>query len=72
MKFPKPWKLVQSDPGCKFWVYDANDKKLFHISDDDYGEEKPGEPGGPTVLGDNDDDTNALLDELTEIFARSP
>lgn len=63
-KFPKPWRLEQSDPGRNFWVYDANNQKLFHISEDDYEEDG----SQRTVLGSADDDD--LLLELEETLGR--
>lgn len=74
MKFPKPWRLEQTDPGCVFAVIDAGGRKLFFVCEDDNpdGEGDSGDLDGRTVLGDNDEDTGALLDELIEIFARQP
>lgn len=76
MKFPKPWRLEQCDRGCSYWVTDANDRKLFHIGSDDPGDpehEEPGSPYGPTVLEYScDEDTELILDELTELFTRQP
>jgi hypothetical protein len=76
MKFPKPWTLEQTDPCGHHVVCDANGRKLFYVSSDDNpdGEGKPGDPEGPTVFwySHNDEDTELILGELTELFARKP
>ena len=46
-KFPKPWRLEQADPGSTFAVFDANDRKLFFICEDD-----PEEGGSPAMPED--------------------
>ena len=61
--FPKPWRLAQSDPGGNFWVFDANDRKLFHISSDDVW--------GPTVLEfGTDAENDVLMDMLFDMFEK--
>jgi hypothetical protein len=69
-KFPKPWRLEQSDPGSTFVVSDANGRKLFYICDDDPEEGgSPGDPDGPTILGSDDD--SDLFSELEQMFEGS-
>ena len=75
LKFPKPWTLEQTDPVGHHVVYDADRRKLFYLCSDDNpdGEGKPGDTDGPTVFWYGDDEeTEALLNELTELFARKP
>jgi hypothetical protein len=69
-KFPKPWKIEHVGP--EDWVVtDANGTKLFHIQSDDNpdGDGDPGDNDGATILG-YDEDSDFLLDELTETLGR--
>jgi hypothetical protein len=71
-RFPKPWRLEQTDPGRTFAVSDANGRKLFYICEDDPEDEEnrsPGDPEGPTILGSDDD--SDLLSEIEQMLEGS-
>lgn len=71
-RFPKPWRVEQTDPQS-YAVVDTNGRKLFYISEDDPGDIETllaGDPMGPTVLGfGSDDDDEALRTEIVRMFA---
>jgi hypothetical protein len=64
MKFPKPWRAEFC--GDCYRVFDANDRQLFIIFDD---EDEEAHPANPTVFNHGTpDEQEALADEIERMF----
>ena len=64
-KFPKPWRV--ENVGDAFRIYDAHDRQLFVITDDDYTDEE-GNDHQTVLTHGNDEELAALGEDLEKLF----